>query len=102
MLAPALFAVLRWLRPHLQGPLRLAVPAYVVLIGAMVALSAGAAASLACPALAIGATLFALSDFSVARERFVSPSFANALWGLPAYFAAQLILALAAGPAALP
>jgi uncharacterized membrane protein YhhN len=98
VLAPALLAVARWLRPHLQGPFRLAVPTYVAAIGAMVALSAGAAASLARPALAIGAALFALSDFSVARERFVAPGFANSLWGLPVYFAAQMMLALAAGP----
>ena len=102
VLAPALLAVARWLRPHLRGPLRLAVPAYTAVIGAMVALSAGAAASLGRPALAIGAALFALSDFSVARERFVSPSPVNPLWGLPAYFCAQMILALAAGPAPLP
>jgi hypothetical protein len=37
--------------------------------------------------------MFALSDISVARDRFVSKAFANRAWGLPMYFAAQLILA---------
>ena len=36
---------------------------------------------------------FALSDLSVARDRFVRPGFANAAWGLPLYFAAQLVIA---------
>jgi hypothetical protein len=34
-----------------------------------------------------------LSDLSVARDRFVAPGFVNRAWGLPTYFAAQLLLA---------
>src|SRR5262245_1399224 len=103
LVAPALLAATRWLRPHLRGPLRLAVPAYGLAIGAMVALAAGAAASLGRPALAAGAALFALSDLSVARERFLAPGLANSAWGLPGYFAAQLRRGVASGPApALP
>jgi len=98
--APALLAAARWLRPFLHGPLRVAVPGYAAVIGAMVALAVGAAAGLGRPALAAGAALFALSDLAVARERFVAPGLANSLWGLPAYFAAQLLLALASGPTA--
>jgi len=44
-------------------------------------------------AIALGAAMFALSDVSVARDRFVAKAFVNRAWGLPLYFAAQLILA---------
>jgi uncharacterized membrane protein YhhN len=45
--------------------------------------------------LALGAVLFFLSDLTVARERFVARDFRNKLYGLPAYFAAQLLIASA-------
>jgi uncharacterized membrane protein YhhN len=83
--------VARWLSPHLTRPWRAPVFAYVAAIGVMVALAAGAAAG--APALLAGAVLFAVSDLSVARDRFVAPGFANAAWGLPLYYAAQLVLA---------
>lgn len=41
----------------------------------------------------IGAILFYLSDFAVARERFVVKSFVNKLWGLPFYFIGQFLIA---------
>jgi hypothetical protein len=41
----------------------------------------------------VGALLFFVSDLAVARDRFVSPGFANAAWGLPLYYAATLVLA---------
>jgi uncharacterized membrane protein YhhN len=41
----------------------------------------------------IGACAFFASDLAVARERFVVHSVANKLWGLPAYYAGQLLLA---------
>jgi len=44
-----------------------------------------------------GAVLFWLSDLAVARDRFVRPGFVNPLVGLPLYYAAQLLLASAAG-----
>ena len=97
---PVLLA-LRWLRPHLRGPLRLAVPVYGAAIGAMVGLSW--AAGLACGSwlLPVGASAFLLSDLSVARDRFVAPSWRNRLWGLPLYYGAQVLLALSVGEAAL-
>ena len=52
------------------------------------AFGAGAGA----PLLA-GALGFFVSDLAVARERFVAKSFSNKLWGLPLYYAAQLVLA---------
>ena len=33
----------------------------------------------------------------VARDRFIAPGFANAAWGLPLYYGAQLVLALTLG-----
>ena len=85
--------VLRWLRPHLEGVFRVAVPAYVVVIGAMLALAIGAAWAGASLAVAVGAAAFAASDIAVARDRMVQASFANGAWGLPLYFAAQLVIA---------
>lgn len=98
-MAGVAWAVLGWLRPHLSGALARAVPLYVVVISAMVALSAGAGASLSAPSLLVGASLFAASDVSVARERFVHAAFLNSAWGLPTYFLAQLVLALSVGAA---
>lgn len=85
--------ILPWLRPHLDGVFRTAVPAYVVVIGAMLALAIGAVGAGATPLIALGAAAFAVSDVAVARDRMVQPSFANGAWGLPLYFAAQLVLA---------
>jgi uncharacterized membrane protein YhhN len=43
--------------------------------------------------LLAGACLFFASDLSVARDKFVGASVANKLWGLPAYYAGQLLIA---------
>lgn len=94
-------AVWRWLSPHLQGPMRPAVALYVAVILVMCAAATGRVAA-GGPGLALaGALLFALSDLSVARDRFIAPGFVNRLWGWPTYFGAQLLLAatVAAGPA---
>jgi len=45
--------------------------------------------------LALGAGLFFVSDIAVARQRFVAPSLRTRLWGLPAYYAAQVLFAFA-------
>jgi len=65
-------------------------------IGAMLSCAVGAAAAGASEPAAAGAVLFALSDLAVAQDRFVARSFASTLWGLPAYYAAQLLLAAGA------
>jgi uncharacterized membrane protein YhhN len=90
--APALL-VLRWLRPHLAGPMRIAVPAYVVVITGMVALSIGAAVHEGAWLLPIATSCFFVSDISVARDRFVAPGWINRLWGLPLYYGATVMLA---------
>lgn len=90
-------AVLRWLRPHLSSFYRIAVTAYVAAIVAMCSLAISSSAATGDWLLAAAALAFAASDISVARNRFVSPGFANRAWGLPLYYAAQLVLALSVG-----
>ena len=46
------------------------------------------------PITALGAIAFAVSDASVARDRFVKPSIANKAWGLPMYYFAQVLFAM--------
>ncbi len=104
LLGAALLAVplagsaLRWLQPHLRGPLRVAVPVYVLAIASMAALAAGAAARNGTPLLFVGAALFCASDLAVARERFVKTGFVNKSWGLPFYFLGQGLLAASVAP----
>lgn len=43
--------------------------------------------------LCAGACLFFASDLSVARDKFIGSSLTNKLWGLPAYYAGQLLIA---------
>jgi uncharacterized membrane protein YhhN len=93
LVLPAAVIVMRWLRPRLDGVFVHAVPVYVVVIAAMVVASGGAAFELSRFDMLLGASVFAVSDVAVARDRFVAPGFANGLWGLPLYFAAQLVLA---------
>ncbi|MBW2524787.1 MAG: lysoplasmalogenase [Deltaproteobacteria bacterium] len=100
-------AVLRYLWRHL-GPMRAPVVAYTVVIVLMVvgaiaparvgpdlrtALTDGAAWLLLAGALA-----FFVSDIAVARDRFVAKGPANRIWGLPAYYAGQLLIAWSALP----
>lgn len=83
--------VLPWLRPHLPAEMNALVRAYMVVISAMLVFAAGASPS--DPRIFVGAALFYASDLAVARDRFVAPGFANRAWGLPLYFAAQLVIA---------
>jgi len=101
--------VARWLWPHLGADMRGPVMAYIAVITAMVAAAAGASAGPGpslLPALSlagwratvvVAAAAFYLSDVSVARDRFVAPGFGNRIWGLPLYYAAQLLFALSVG-----
>lgn len=94
-------AALAGLWPRL-GALRGPVIVYVAVIAAMVvgAIAAFRAGALPAPArswLLAGAALFFVSDLAVARERFVARDFLNKLWGLPAYYAGQLLIAWSIG-----
>ena len=90
MLLPvAVAAAALWrLWPRL-GAMKLPVTVYVLAIVAMVA----GALSTGRPRLAVGAVLFFASDLSVARDKFEASTFANKAWGLPAYYAGQLLIA---------
>ena len=83
-------AVLRWLWPRL-GAMRTPVVLYCAVITAMLWLALGVDR----PEIRAGAALFYASDLLVARDRFVRPGLANRVVGLPLYYAAQLLLALA-------
>ena len=96
LLVPAVL-VWRWLAPRLDGAMRVAVPIYIAVIASMVALAAGSAWHRPGWLLLGGAVLFFISDLSVARDRFVRSSLVNSLWGLPLYYAAQLLFAASVG-----
>jgi uncharacterized membrane protein YhhN len=85
------------LAPRL-GAMRGAVVAYMAAITVMVvaAIAVRRAGHGHGDALLTGALLFYVSDLSVARDRFVARAFVNRAWGLPAYYAAQVLMAWAA------
>lgn len=93
LLAVSLLGILRWLGrslpPDMVGPVR----AYLVVIGVMSALACAVTAAGGPLAVAGGALAFTASDVSVARDRFVRHEFVNRAWGLPLYYAAQLLIA---------
>lgn len=91
-LAVIAWAVRRWLRPTLPEDMKRPVDVYIVVITLMVATAFAAWRVGAPTTMLAGAIAFYLSDLSVARERFVSSSFTNRLWGLPMYYVAQLLL----------
>ena len=93
LVAAVAWAVLRWLRPHVPGDMRIPVFAYVGVISTMVVCAVGSVAEAGRPMIAVGGLMFYLSDLAVARDRFVAPGFANGAWGLPLYYGAQLVLA---------
>ena len=89
--------VWKWLEPK-TGSMRVPVRVYVLLVSLM---AAAAITSATLPDSRIhlaplGGVLFYLSDLSVARDRFVAPSFLNKAWGLPLYYGGQVLIAMAA------
>jgi uncharacterized membrane protein YhhN len=89
--------VLRWLRPSLSRRMVPAIRAYVVAIGVMTTLASSVALAGGPWQVAAGALMFTASDLAVARDRFVRSGFVNRAWGLPLYYAAQLLLATTPG-----
>lgn len=92
--APVLL-ILRWLWPHL-GAFRYPVAIYCLIISVMAVMSfttQNPDGDEPYWLAVIGAIGFAISDISVARDQFVRQEFFNRLWGLPLYYAAQLLLA---------
>lgn len=86
----------RWLLGHVDGTMKKAVIAYIVVISVMVTVATGATFAGAPPLLLTGAVLFFVSDITVARERFVQSGFANRLVGLPLYYVGQILIAATA------
>jgi uncharacterized membrane protein YhhN len=87
------FISLRWLKPHLPTAMRLPVTLYIIVISAMLLCAVGTWNTPAALWIMAGALGFAISDLAVARQQFVQQSAVNRLWGLPLYFASQMILA---------
>lgn len=87
------YLVLRWLKPGLDARMRMPVWLYVIAISAMMAMATATWSAHGGLALLLGALLFVISDLAVARNRFIAPGLINRAWGLPTYFAAQLLLA---------
>jgi uncharacterized membrane protein YhhN len=84
----------RWLLPHVSAAMKTPVSTYLAVISLMVALGAGAFGVARVPILLAAPVAFYLSDLAVARERFVQRGFINRVWGLPLYYAAQLLFAV--------
>ncbi|MEE2829180.1 MAG: lysoplasmalogenase [Myxococcota bacterium] len=87
------FGVGRWLRPSVDPPLRTPVIVYIVVITGMVVLAGGCLGDGQPALIPIAAVVFFLSDLSVAVDRFKGGGFTNRLWGLPAYYCAQVAFA---------
>ena len=86
------------------GMLRIPVAAYAALIAVTVTAACAPLLAGAPPwfgprraaLLAAGAVCFFASDLAVARQRFAHESFWNKAWGLPLYYAGQLLIAWSA------
>ena len=90
------FLVIRWLWPHVPSNMQLPVAAYATVISLMVAMAIGTVVFEQDGRIVLAAVMFYFSDLAVARDRFVAPGPVNRLWGLPLYYAAQLIFAATA------
>jgi uncharacterized membrane protein YhhN len=84
--------IARWVFPHAPD-MRVPIGIYMLVIAAMCVVAIGAGAAGAPWMIPVGAVMFTASDIAVVRDRFVAPGFVNRLWGLPLYYAAQLIIA---------
>lgn len=97
LLAVVVGGSLSWLAGSLPRDMAWPVRIYMVVIGVMATLACGVSAAGGPWAVAAGALAFTASDLSVARDRFVQHEFLNRAWGLPLYYAAQLLLAATPG-----
>ena len=85
-----------WLTPYVPADFVIPVRVYSVVISLMVVAAFGSKGAGAPWFVPIGALLFYFSDLSVATGQFMQTEFPNYLWGLPFYFAGQVLLALSA------
>ena len=87
-------AVFAWLEPHTPADLMLPVRAYIAVISLMVIFAYGTRGRGGSVLIPVGATLFFLSDLSVAALRLVQTDYPTYVLGLPFYYAGQVCLAL--------
>jgi uncharacterized membrane protein YhhN len=85
--------VLSWLQAFVPAELIWPVRCYTAVISLMLVTAFGTLGAGATPLIAAGASLFFLSDLSVAAMRFTQPSVPTYALGLPLYYAAQICLA---------
>ena len=87
-----LYFIGRWVFPHARE-MRIPIGVYMLVIASMCVAAVGAAGAGAPWMIPAGAVMFTASDVAVVRDRFVSKGFVNRAWGLPLYYAAQLLIA---------
>jgi uncharacterized membrane protein YhhN len=92
VLAVVMGLIARWVFPHAPD-MRVPIGIYMVVIATMCVFAIAAGSAGAPWMIPVGAIMFTASDIAVVRDRFVNPGFVNRLWGLPLYYAAQLIIA---------
>jgi uncharacterized membrane protein YhhN len=83
-----------WLEPQTPAELSLPVRAYIAVISLMVIFAYGTRGIGGSWLIPAGASLFFLSDLSVAALRLAGTDYPTYALGLPAYYAAQVCLAL--------
>ena len=90
-------AALIWMGPHVPPRMVIPVYAYTSVISCMLITAIGLRGAGGPLLVPVGATLFYLSDLAVAAGQFVQTGFPNYVWGLPFYYAGQVLIALSAG-----
>ncbi len=85
-LTVAATAFLSWLWRYLNPFHKIAVPVYLAAITIMTSIAISASAAAFVPLLGVAAMAFAVSDVSVALNRFVERKVSNKVWGLPLYY----------------
>jgi uncharacterized membrane protein YhhN len=94
ILTASALAFIRWLWKYLTSFYKIAVPIYLAAITIMTSLAIAVSLVSFAPLLGVGAIAFAVSDVSVALNRFVERKIVNKIWGLPLYYLAQLMFAM--------
>ena len=87
-----------WLTPQLPPGMVLPVYAYSAVISAMVITAYGAYGAAGRWLIPAGATLFYVSDLSVAAMQFADPGWPTYVLGLPFYYTGQILLAVSVRP----
>ena len=95
-------AAARWLAANVPDGMLLPVFAYTLVISVMVIAAFGARVRGGAILVPAGATLFYLSDLSVAFLAFGDTVFPHYVWGLPFYYTGQLLLASSVAGATAP